>query len=202
MVYKAVRVPPKHDRKPVFRKRLLKRSRHSRQTRCRWPCHPAQDRFCASRRLAVATAAALLIAVSLSGARAGADPAQAADGGCPAGRARLLGPQAAAGAAGPVAHHRDPLFDRDRLPAVQFYRPGRQSGRLQCRSGALAVRGDQGHLHRPDAALRDAVGCDHQQPGRRHHRLDRGDAADARPGRFHRSRITGRRRGSCRAGMP
>src|SRR5205814_429248 len=39
-----------------------------------------------------------------------------------------------------VAPDRDPLPHRDRLPAVQFHRPGRQPGRLQCRSGALAVR--------------------------------------------------------------
>ncbi|MGY3122881.1 hypothetical protein ACVWXQ_006818 [Bradyrhizobium sp. S3.14.4] len=102
--------------------------------------------------------------------RKGPGPGQAASGGtpghaagrasgCPAGRARLLGPAAAAGAARPVAPDRDPLPDRDRLSAVQLHRRRRQSGRLQRRSRPRAVRGDQGHLHGADAPLRD--------PGRR-----------------------------------
>ena len=108
-------------------------------------------------------------------------------GGRPAGGARVLGPAAAPGPAGPVAPDRDPVPDRDRLSAVQLHRPRRQSGRLQRRSGALAVRRDQGHLHHPDAPVRDAGRCHHLEPRRRHHRLAGGDAAVARPARFHRS---------------
>ena len=66
----------------------------------------------------------------------GANPAQARRGGRPAGGARLLGPAAASGPARSVAPHGDPVPDRNRLSAVQLHRPRRQSGRLQCRSGA------------------------------------------------------------------
>ena len=131
---------------------------------------------------------AAALAVALPGGTAQGQTAAAARGrGRAAGGARLLGPAAAAGPARPVAPDRDPLPDRDRLSAVQLHRPRRQSGRLQRRSGARAVRRDQGHLHRPDAPVRDADRRHHQQPGRRHHRLDGGDAATARPSRFHRS---------------
>ena len=114
----------------------------------------------------------------------------------------LLGPAAASGPARSVALDRDPVPDRDRLSAVQFHRPRRQSGRLQCRSGPVAVRRDQGHLHDADAAVRDAARCDHQQPRRRHYRLIGCDAADARAASISPIPITGRRRGSCRGATP
>ena len=123
-------------------------------------------------------------------------------GGGAAGGSRLLGSEAAAGPARSVAPHRDPVSDRDRLSAVQLHRPRRQSGRLQCRSGAAALRRDQGHLHHPDAALRDAARCDRQQSRRRHHRFACGDAAVARPASISPIPITGRRRGSCRGATP
>ena len=121
--------------------------------------------------------------------------------GCPAGRARLLGPAAAAGAARPVAPDRDPLPDRDRLSAVQLHRRRRQSGRLQRRSRALAVRRDQGHLHGADAPLRDAGRRAHLQPGRCHHRLDGGDVRSCAPASISPIPITACRRASCRARM-
>jgi len=70
-------------------------------------------------------------------------------------------------------------------PPFNFTRGRRQSGRLQCRSRALAVRRDQGHLHHPDAPLRDAARCHREQPRRRHHRLHGRDGAAAHPRRFH-----------------
>src|SRR5258707_13079761 len=45
MVYKAVRVPLSVDRSRFSGAVMLKRLRHSRQTHCKWPCHPAQDRL-------------------------------------------------------------------------------------------------------------------------------------------------------------
>ena len=110
-----------------------------------------------------------------------------------AGRARLgrhpglLGPAAAAGAAGPVARHADPLHHRGRLSAVQLFRPGRQSGRLQCRSGADDLRGAENRLHRPDAAVRYAVAVACRQPRRCGDGLDRGHAGGAQARRFQRS---------------
>ncbi len=165
-------------------------TRNHRPNRCRSSRHSASDRC---------SLACLLAATALRpGAGAGhaqnsgepgarhADGAQAR-GGRTASRARLLGPAASAGAAGSFAYLGHPLPDRDRLSAVQLHRRRRQSGRLQCRSRALAVRGDQGHLHHPDAPLRDAARRHLQQPGRCHHRLDGRDRAAAHPPRFHRS---------------
>ena len=145
-------------------------------------------------------AAALAIVCRRHGARP--NPAPARGRGRPAGGARLLGSAAAAGPARPVAPDRDPVPDRDRLSAVQLHRPRRQSGRLQCRSGARAVRRDQGHLHHPDAPVRDADRCHHHQPRRRHHRLDGGDAADCAPRSISPIPIIARRRASCRGATP
>src|ERR1700682_6404498 len=91
---------------------------------------------------------------------------------------RRPGPAAAPARPRPVPPHGDPVPDRNRLSAVQLHRPRRQSRRFQRRSGPAALRRDQGHLHHPDAAVRDAARRDREQPGRRHYRLARGNAAD------------------------
>src|SRR6516165_1543965 len=90
-----------------------------------------------------------------------------ADGGRP-GRAGagILGPAPPAGKARFVPHQRDPVPHRDRLPALQFCRAGRQSAGLQCRSSAPALRGAQGRLYDPDAPLRDAHCSAQRQSGR------------------------------------
>ena len=95
------------------------------------------------------------------------------------GRSRLrchpgvLGPAAAAGAAGPVARHADPLHHRDRLPAVQLLRPRRQSGGPERGSRAHDLRGAENRLHRSDAAVRYAVAVACRQPRRCGDGLDR-----------------------------
>ena len=170
MVYKAVRFHEIH-----------------RQMHRRPPALHRRARLAPSAPSLAGSAARGCAGDACAGPGAGAKPAEARRRGRAAGRARLLGPAAAAGPARSVASHRDPLPDRDRLSAVQLHRRRRQSGRLQCRSGAGALRRDQGHLHHPDAPLRDAGRCARHQPRRRHHRLAGGDAADARQGRFHRS---------------
>ncbi len=158
---------------------------------CSEPASPRAVGGVAARMVLACADGVLPILAMAVGEAARADAAQGQCRSRAPGRARLLGPAAAPGAAGPVAHQRDPVSDRDRLPAVQFHRAGRQPGRVQCRSGARHLRRDQGHLHRPDAPFRDPARCDFQQPGRCHHRLDRGDAADARPRRFLRSLLPG-----------
>ena len=164
----------------------------------RKPGHASPDSLssthCFKRSAPILAMAGLSLGVWLAAGRrrgAGAEHRKTGHGGGAAGGARLLGSEAAAGPAGPVPPDRDPVPDRDRLSAVQLHRPRRQSGRLQCRSGAAAVRRDQGHLHHPDAAVRDAARCALQQPRRCHHRFAGGDAADARAGRFHRSLLPG-----------
>ena len=115
---------------------------------------------------------------------------------------RLLGPAAAAGAARPVARHADPLHHRDRLSAVQLFRPRRQSGRLQRRSRADDLRGAEDRLHGPDAAVRYAAAVARRQSRRRGDRLDRGHAGDAQARRFQRSVLPHARRASWRAATP
>ena len=101
-------------------------------------------------------------------------------------RSRLLGPAATAGTARPVPHQRDPLPHGNRLSAVQFRGPGRQSPGVQYRSGAHDVRGAQARLHHPDAPVRDADCGAQCEPGRRRHRLDRSDGGHAPQGQLQR----------------
>ena len=192
MVYKAVETPEKAaDNAPSDASPSVRR-------KDRFECDPRRPGLWRGFAMAVAALRSAAALPHRRRPRASPNPL----GGRPAGGARLLGPAAAAGPARSVAPHGDPVSDRNRLSAVQLHRPRRQSRRLQRRSGAAAVRGDQGHLHDPDAAVRDAAGCDRQQPRRRHHRLDGGDAAVARPASISPIPITARRRGSCRGATP
>ena len=172
MVYKAVEFPTNPAGNAISDRLSSQRNIVSSA-----PCRLSRSRACRS---------ALWLALSADPG-AGAERGKAGHAGGAPGGARFLGSAAAAGPARSVAPDRDPVPDRNRLSAVQLHRPRRQSGRLQRRSGAAAVRRDQGHLHHPDAAVRDAARRAHQQPRRCHHRLARGDAADARAARFHRS---------------
>ena len=124
----------------------------------------------------------------------------------------FLGPAPPAGTARSVAHSAIRFLTDVDYPPFDYCRSGRQPGRLQCRSCAADLRGDQGHLHHPGAAastrLLDALND------------NRGDAVIASiaptraraPRRFHRPllphagafrrpRSTARSARCCRSGL-
>src|SRR5882672_8157778 len=128
MVYKPVRVLEGHDpNRWVSRGIMPKRLTYPRQTVA--DGRPTQRKIALPREPpARRSVSCRWVGGIFLRRRAGADRAQGPGRGGAAGPARLLGPEAAPRASGPVAHHGDPLPDRDRLPAIQFYRGGRQPG--------------------------------------------------------------------------
>ena len=99
--------------------------------------------------------------------------------------------------------HADPLHHRDRLSAVQLFRPRRQSGRASTSISARMICEELKiactvQMRRFDTLLRFA----RRQPRRRGDGLDRGHAGDRASSPISAIRITARRRASWRAATP